>query len=108
MDGILFFVTIFLLIAYFRKIILHYKLLRIEQENNFDPNEDYFTSFLMKNSHFILKNKTGSLTKIKETYNHPQCIKLKNQINLLLQIIWIGLIVLLTLVLVRQVINTFF
>jgi hypothetical protein len=108
MDGILFFITCCLLALYCWKVLLHYKLLRIEQENYFDRNEDYFMSFLMKNTDFILKTKTGSLSKINESYNHPQCTKHKKQINRLLQIIRTGLILLLGLVLIRQVFNISF
>ncbi|QSE98034.1 hypothetical protein [Fulvivirga lutea] len=102
MEVVLLFLTLFVITVFFRKIILHYKLLRINKEGKLNPNEDYFLTYMFTNKHFDLKIKCNTVGLLVEYYADEDRIQLKNRINKTLRLFYSGLIALLVAIVFYQ------
>ncbi len=101
--GLVFFVAILILLCfYFRKVFLHYKLLRIIHDGEL-KNEDYFLSLLMDNSFFSLKVKCIELNPIEDFFQEKILIELKNKINVAVKILRWSIVLFLSISLIYQV-----
>ena len=96
MDLAIFLAIWTLLVVYFWKVFLHYKLLRIIYDGSLNKDEDYFVSLLIDNKFFFLKVKCIGLNFIEHFFQDATLNRLQNRINLITKLLRWSIIILLS------------